>query len=166
MSEPVFEPRIVGFFCNWCSYRAADLAGSARLKHAPNMRIIRVMCSGRVDIEFILKALAGGADGVLVAGCHPGECHYVEQNYKTIRRVAMLKHALKPLGIDPNRVRLQWASAAEGPQVAAAIDEFVDELRELGPLNWTGQWAGRGEECREAVDKIAAEHKEAMEVMP
>ena len=94
MSDETFEPKIVGFLCNWCSYRAADLAGSARIKYPPNVRIIRVMCSGRVDPTFVFKALADGADGVMIAGCHPGECHYIEQNYKAMRRFAMLKHTL------------------------------------------------------------------------
>ena len=108
-----FEPKIVGFLCNWCSYRAADLAGISRIKHAPNVRIIRVMCSGRVDPTFILKALSLGADGVMVAGCHPGECHYLEQNYKAMRRFHMIKHTLAAMGLEDNRVRLIWASAAE-----------------------------------------------------
>ncbi len=112
MSE--FEPKIVGFLCNWCSYRAADLAGTARIKHAPNVRIVRVMCSGRVDPAFIFKALAQGADGVMVAGCHPGECHYIEQNYKAMRRFVMMQHALRAMGVEDERVQLVWASAAEG----------------------------------------------------
>ena len=100
MSDDTFEPKIVGFLCNWCSYRAADLAGSARIKHASNVRIIRVMCSGRVDPNFVLQALSQGADGVLIAGCHPGECHYINQNYKTMRRFIMLKHVLRQLGLE------------------------------------------------------------------
>ncbi len=139
MKETVsFEPRIVGFFCNWCSYRAADLAGSARIKYAPNVRVIRVMCSGRIDPAFVMKALAMGADGVLIAGCHPGECHYLEQNQKTMRRVELLKHTLVGLGVEPERVRLQWASASEGVQLAAAIDEFVAQLKALGPRQVAG----------------------------
>ncbi len=115
MTEPArFEPKIVGFLCNWCSYRAADLAGTARIKYAPNVRIIRIMCSGRVDPSFVLKAFALGADGVMIAGCHPGECHYLEQNYKTMRRFAMLRPTLRALGVEDARLRLQWASAAEG----------------------------------------------------
>ncbi len=158
-----FEPRIVGFLCNWCSYRAADLAGISRIKHAPNVRIIRVMCSGRVDPGFVLKALALGADGVMVAGCHPGECHYIEQNYKTIRRYGMLKHTLKALGLEDDRVRLIWASAAEGQQLAEAINRFVEDVRKLGPLNWPGNWSEDPEHLA-AVEKMAAEHAEAMEV--
>ncbi|OGO11803.1 MAG: methyl-viologen-reducing hydrogenase subunit delta, partial [Chloroflexi bacterium RBG_13_68_17] len=120
MSDEPFEPKIIGFLCNWCSYRAADLAGTSRLKYAPNVRSLRVMCSGRVDPTFVLKALSQGADGVMIAGCHPGECHYIEQNYKTMRRFAMLRHTLRALGIEDERVRLQWASAAEGTVLAAA----------------------------------------------
>ncbi len=162
MSE-AFEPRIVGFLCNWCSYRAADLAGISRIKHAPNVRIIRVMCSGRVDPSFVLKALALGADGVMVAGCHPGECHYIEQNYKTIRRYGMLKHTLKAFGLEDDRVRLIWASAAEGQQLAEAIDRFVQDVRRLGPLNWPRFW-NEDPARLAAVEKMAAEHAEAMEV--
>ena len=128
MSDEAFEPKIVGFLCNWCSYRAADLAGTARIKHAPNVRIIRVMCSGRVDPTFILKALSLGADGVMVAGCHPGECHYIEQNYKAMRRFHMIKHALRQMGMDEDRVRLVWASAAEGKQLAESVKKYLERI--------------------------------------
>jgi len=131
-----FEPLIVGFTCNWCSYRAADGAGMARIKYSPNVRLIRLMCSGRLDPMFVLKALAEGADGVLVSGCHPGDCHYVEQNYKAIRRFDLLKKVLAELGIEEGRVRLIWASAAEGLLLAKEIDKMVAEIRQLGPLNW------------------------------
>ena len=107
-----FEPVIIGFTCNWCSYRAADMAGTARMKYAPNVRLIRLMCSGRLDPAFILKAFAGGADAVLVSGCHPGDCHYVEQNYKALRRYQLLKRLLIQMGIEPGRLKLLWASAA------------------------------------------------------
>ncbi len=130
-----FEPKIVGFMCNWCSYRAADLAGSARIKYPPNVRIIRVMCSGRVDPSFVLKAFALGADGVMIAGCHPGDCHYVEQNDKTIRRHSMLRYFLEPMGIEPARLRLVWASAAEGQFLAESINRFVADVKKLGPLS-------------------------------
>ncbi len=158
-----FEPRIIGLFCNWCSYRAADLAGSSRRTYAPNVRIIRLMCSGRVDPAFVMKALSTGADGVLIAGCHPGECHYIEQNHKAMRRVALLKHTLKGLGVDPRRVRLLWASAAEGPQLAASIDQMVAEIKELGPLEWPTTW----EDSRatpEALDAFVLEHQAVQEV--
>lgn len=163
MSENTFEPKIVGFLCNWCSYRAADLAGTARIKHAPNVRIIRVMCSGRVDPAFVLKALAMGADGVMVAGCHPGECHYIEQNYKAMRRYAMIKHMLRQMGLEENRIRLIWASAAEGQQLAEAIDKFVTDVRVLGPLKWPADWNEDGHRLR-AIEEIVKEHEEAMEV--
>jgi F420-non-reducing hydrogenase iron-sulfur subunit len=135
MSES-YEPIIVGFLCNWCSYRAADLAGTSRLRYAPNMRPIRVMCSGRVEPEMVLKALADGADKVLIAGCHPGECHYIESNLKALRRHAMLQRLLMQFGIEPERVQLLWASASEGPQLAEAVNQLTAKLRELGPLQW------------------------------
>jgi len=131
-----FDPLIIGFTCNWCSYRAADMAGTARLKYPHNIRLIRLMCSGRLDPSFVLKALASGADGVMITGCHPGECHYLEQNYKAMRRVMLLKRTLEPFGINPQRVKLVWASAAEGVRLAKEISIFVDEIKQLGPLDW------------------------------
>jgi F420-non-reducing hydrogenase iron-sulfur subunit len=163
--ENKFEPKIVGFMCNWCSYRAADLAGSARIKHAPNVRIIRVMCSGRVDPQFVLKAFSMGADGVMMAGCHPGECHYIEQNYKAMRRYYMIQQTLKQLGVEENRFRLVWASAAEGQQLAEAVDRFVEDVRALGPLNWSDNWQESADR-QEALKAIVHEHEEAMEVLP
>jgi F420-non-reducing hydrogenase iron-sulfur subunit len=163
MSEEKFEPRIIAFLCNWCSYRAADLAGTARMKYEPNIRMLRVMCSGRVDPAFVLKALALGADGVMIAGCHPGECHYLEQNYKTMRRFAMLKHTLRAMGIEEERVRLQWASAAEGTVLANAINEMIEQVRALGPLNWRENFVEL-EDIESAVEKLVEEHAEAMEV--
>ena len=135
MSEK-FEPTIIGFTCNWCSYRAADLAGTARMKYAPNVRLVRMMCSGRLDPVFVLRALSSGADGVMITGCHPGECHYIEQNYKALRRYLLLRRVLKGLGIEPERVKLVWASAAEGARFASETTLFVEEIRKLGPLNW------------------------------
>ncbi|MCP4166674.1 MAG: hydrogenase iron-sulfur subunit [Chloroflexi bacterium] len=131
-----YEPVIVGFLCNWCSYRAADLAGTARLHYAPTMRPIRVMCSGRVDPQFILKALREGADGVMIAGCHPGECHYAEGNIKAHRRFILLQQMLKQLGVEEDRVQLVWASASEGLMLANAVDRMSEQLKELGPLRW------------------------------
>jgi F420-non-reducing hydrogenase iron-sulfur subunit len=163
MTEDRFEPKIIAFLCNWCSYRAADLAGTARVKYQPNVRMIRVMCSGRVDPTFVLKALAMGADGVMIAGCHPGECHYLEQNYKAMRRFSMLKHTLTVAGVEDERVRLQWASAAEGIQLAEAINTMVDDVRNLGPLNWQSRWSENGE-VDLAIERLAEEHAEAMEV--
>src|SRR5712692_7427870 len=124
-----WEPRIVAFFCNWCTYTAADLAGVSRTKYAPNARIIRVMCSGRIDPQFVLDAFAKGADGVLIGGCHPGDCHYIEGNYKTLRRVRLLKRMLKDMGIEEQRFRLEWISASEGDKVKAAINGMVEQVR-------------------------------------
>jgi F420-non-reducing hydrogenase iron-sulfur subunit len=134
-----FEPVIIGFTCNWCSYRAADMAGTSRLKYPPNVRLIRLMCSGRLDPTFVMKALASGADGVMITGCHPGECHYLEQNYKALRRVKLLKRTIEQMGISPDRVKLVWASAAEGVKLANEITKFVGEIKDLGPLNWPGR---------------------------
>ncbi len=134
--ENDFQPIIVGFLCNWCSYRAADLAGTARIHYAPTMRPIRVMCTARVEPEFVLKALREGADGVLIAGCHPGECHYVEGNIKALRRFTLLKALLRQFGIEEARVQLVWAAASEGKQLAEAVDRMTEELRALGPLRW------------------------------
>jgi F420-non-reducing hydrogenase iron-sulfur subunit len=131
-----FEPIIIGFTCNWCSYRAADMAGISRMKYAPNVRLIRLMCSGRLDPTFVLKAFADGADGVLVTGCHPGDCHYVEQNYKALRRFKLLQLTLTQLGVEPGRLKLIWASAAEGLILANEINQFTEQVRALGPLNW------------------------------
>jgi F420-non-reducing hydrogenase iron-sulfur subunit len=165
MSEQQFEPKIVGFMCNWCSYRAADLAGTARIKYSPNVRIIRVMCSGRVDPTFVMKSFALGADGVMMAGCHPGECHYIEQNYKAMRRFSMIQHTLTALGIEPQRFRLVWASAAEGQQLAEAVDQFIEDVRKLGPLNWRANWAEHDDRLA-AIAEIVHEHQEALEVLP
>jgi len=131
-----FEPVIIGFTCNWCSYRAADLAGTARTKYPPNIRLIRLMCSGRLDPTFVLKAFAEGADAVMVSGCHPGECHYIEQNYKALRRFQLLQRTIEALGIEPARLQLVWASAAEGVRLAGEIARVTEEVRALGPLNW------------------------------
>jgi len=131
-----FEPVIIGFTCNWCSYRAADLAGTGRMKYPANVRLVRLMCSGRLDPTFVMKALANGADGVLITGCHPGECHYLEQNYKALRRVKLLHRTIEQMGIDPARVKLVWASAAEGTKFANEVTKFVGEIKEMGSLNW------------------------------
>jgi len=136
-----FEPLIIGFTCNWCSYRAADLAGISRVKYAPNVRLMRLMCSGRLDPMFVLRAFANGADAVMVTGCHPGECHYQEQNYKALRRVTLLRKMLEQFGIEPERLRLVWASAAEGVRFAAEVTKLDEEVRALGPLNWQGMVA-------------------------
>jgi F420-non-reducing hydrogenase iron-sulfur subunit len=128
-----FEPRIVGFLCNWCSYAGADLAGTSRKKYPPNMRVIRVMCSGRVDERLILKAFVAGADGVLVCGCHPGDCHYQKGNLNTKRRITGLLPFLDAVGIGRDRLRLEWVSASEGPKMAETIKSFTQTIKELGP---------------------------------
>ncbi|MBS7604835.1 MAG: hydrogenase iron-sulfur subunit [Candidatus Bathyarchaeia archaeon] len=134
MSEEDFEPVIVGFLCNWCSYAGADLAGVSRIQYPPNIRVIRVMCSGRVDPVFILEAFKSGADGVLVAGCHlPSDCHYLAGNFKALRRVILLKRVLKEFGIEPERLWLEWISASEGDKFAKVVSEMVKEIKKLGP---------------------------------
>ncbi|MHA1229364.1 MAG: hydrogenase iron-sulfur subunit [Candidatus Helarchaeota archaeon] len=133
MMTEKFEPYILGIFCNWCSYAGADAAGTSRMQRPANLRIIRVMCSGRVDATFILKALEKGADGVLICGCHPGDCHYVEGNYKTERKVPIIQKLISQFGINPKRVKLQWISASEGVELTELVKEYVEEIRELGP---------------------------------
>jgi len=128
-----FKPRIVGFLCNWCSYAGADLAGVSRIQYPPTIRIVRVMCSGRIDPIFIIEAFRSGADGVLVAGCHPGDCHYLAGNYKAQRRVVMLKRLLEEFGLEPERLRLDWISASEGDRFAKVIRDMTGEIRKLGP---------------------------------
>jgi len=142
MTESEFEPKIVGFLCNWCSYAGADLAGVSRIQYPPNLRILRVMCSGRVDPVFILEAFRSGADGVLVAGCHPGDCHYLTGNYKAENRVLMLKRFLEQLGLESERLRLEWVSASEGERFAEIVKDMTEEVRKLGPspLRTEGQF--------------------------
>jgi F420-non-reducing hydrogenase iron-sulfur subunit len=129
-----FEPKILGILCNWCSYSGADLAGTSRKKYPANVRIMRVMCSGRVDPVFILKALESGADGVLVLGCHPGDCHYAAGNYKTMRRMEMLKKLTDQMGIESDRIRLDWVAASEGDNFAEIIKDMTEKIRKLGPF--------------------------------
>jgi len=129
-----FEPQVVGFLCHWCSYGAADAAGSSRKLHPANVKLIRVMCSGRVDSQFVLKAFAEGADGVMVLGCHPGDCHYHEGNHKALRRHHLLRPMLAQLGIDERRLVLDWVSMSEGDKFVDLCTRTVDTLRELGPL--------------------------------
>jgi len=129
-----FEPKIVGFLCNWCSYAGADLAGVSRIQYPPNIRIIRVMCSGRVDPIFILEAFKDGADGVLVAGCHlPSDCHYISGNYKAQARITLLREVLEDFGIEPERLRLEWVSASEGDRFATIVKEMVEQIKKIGP---------------------------------
>jgi len=128
-----FEPRIIGFFCNWCTYAGADLAGTSRIQYPPNIRVIRLMCSGALDPVYVIKALLEGADGVLIGGCHPGDCHYQSGNYKARRRVAILQSILKQMGFEPERVWLRWISASEGRYFADTVTKMVTKLKELGP---------------------------------
>ena len=132
-----FEPKIVAFLCRWCAYAGADLAGTSRLKYPPNVVPIRVPCSGRVEPSWVVDALREGADGVLIGGCHPGDCHYVSGNYKARRRVYLLKKILPELGIEPERVRLEWVSASEGKRFAQVVADFVAQLKKLGPISVT-----------------------------
>jgi F420-non-reducing hydrogenase iron-sulfur subunit len=134
-----FEPVIVGFCCNWCSYAGADLAGISRIQYPPNLRMIRVMCSGAVDPALIMEALRRGADGIFIGGCHPGDCHYMAGNYKTLRKITLLKSLLPQLGIESQRVRLEWVSAAEGQRFAQVVTDFIGEVKKLGPNPWKGK---------------------------
>lgn len=130
------RPVIVGFLCNWCSYRAADLAGTSRFGYPATLRDIRIMCTGRLDPTFVIKALREGADGVLVMGCHPGQCHYEEGNYKAMRRMALLRRTLAQLGVHPDRVQIAWASAAQGTHFTETVAAMTDVIARLGPLEW------------------------------
>jgi F420-non-reducing hydrogenase iron-sulfur subunit len=134
MSKDSFEPNIVAFLCNWCSYAGADLAGTSRLEYPANVKVIRVMCSGRVNPMFVVNALQEGADGVLIGGCHPGDCHYVQGNYFAKRRIAVLKKLLEHIGIDNRRVRMTWVSAAEGKKFADVIKEITEDIKKIGPM--------------------------------
>lgn len=138
MSE--FEPNIIAFVCNWCTYAAADLAGTSRTQYPPNVKIIRLMCSGAVDPLFIMKPLLEGVDGVLIGGCHPGDCHYVSGNYKARRRIMILKTILENMGFEPNRVWLRWISASEGKRFATIITDMVAELKKIGPNPLKKTW--------------------------
>ena len=129
-----FEPNIIGFLCNWCSYAGADLAGTSRIQYPPNLKVIRVMCSGRVNPIFVINALQQGADGVLIGGCHPGDCHYERGNYLARRRIGVLKKLLQYIGIDSRRVRMTWVSASEGKKFAEVVQEVTDDIRKLGPM--------------------------------
>ena len=136
-----FEPRIVAFLCNWCTYTGADLAGTSRLQYPPNVRIIRTMCSSAVDPVYVLKPLLEGADGVLIGGCHPGDCHYQTGNYKTRRRYVALQEILKTSGIDARRVWLRWISASDGQKFASTVTDMVTAMKELGPNPARENWA-------------------------
>jgi F420-non-reducing hydrogenase iron-sulfur subunit len=144
----MFEPRIVCFFCKWCTYAGADLAGTSRKQYPPNGVVVRVNCSGRIDPQHVLWAFREGADGVLIGGCHPGDCHYQDGNYKTMRRVSFLKKMLEDMGVDPARLHLEWISAAEGDKLVHVMGDFVDTVRDLGPLALTIAGGGRGGAAR------------------
>jgi F420-non-reducing hydrogenase iron-sulfur subunit len=135
-----FDPTIVAFLCNWCSYAGADLAGTSRVAYPPNVRVVRVMCSGRVDPLFVLRALSSGADGVLVAGCHPGDCHYHTGNYRARRRLTMLRELLASTGIAPERLWLRWVGASEGDLFAKTVEEMVADIKKLGPNPLAEAW--------------------------
>jgi len=152
VTEGLFEPRIVAFFCNWCTYTASDLAGTARMRYAPNTRVVRLMCSGRVDPQFVLAAFRQGADGVLIGGCHPGDCHYHEGNTKCLRRFELLRQLVQQFGIDSDRLRLEWISAAEGDKLRDVTNEMAEVLRRLGPLQL---------EATPSPDCVIAEQPEA-----
>ncbi len=136
--EKAWEPKLLVFCCNWCSYAGADLAGVSRLQMPPNFRTIRVMCSARVDPEFVMRAFQKGADGVLVAGCHPADCHYIGGNYRTRRRMALMKMLIQQFGFDPDRLRLEWVSAGEGEKFQKTIIEFTNTVKEMGPSPFKG----------------------------
>lgn len=132
-TNEIWTPKIVAFFCNWCTYTASDLAGVSRLRYAPSTRVVRVMCSGRIDPEFIMEAFAKGADGVLIGGCHPGDCHYAEGNYKCLRRFTLFQKYAEQMGIEKNRLRLEWISASEGKRLQEVVNEMTEQIRQLGP---------------------------------
>jgi F420-non-reducing hydrogenase iron-sulfur subunit len=158
-----WSPRIIAFFCNWCTYTAADLAGVSRMKYAPNIRTIRLMCSGRVDPQFVLDAFSKGADGVLIGGCHPNDCHYAEGNYKCLRRFRLLQRMLADMGIEEPRFRLEWISAAEGDKVKHVVNDMVEKLKTLGPLGLPQkfeEWDHEMEHFVHAVEKSQPASKE------
>jgi F420-non-reducing hydrogenase iron-sulfur subunit len=135
-----FEPKVVGFLCNWCTYTGADLAGTSRIQYPPHVRIIRVMCSGAVDPTYILKALLEGADGVFIGGCHPGDCHYLSGNYKARRKMVLMKSILETLDLEPKRLWFRWISASEGQKFADTMTEISDEMKKLGPNRLKEFW--------------------------
>jgi F420-non-reducing hydrogenase iron-sulfur subunit len=154
-----FEPRIVGFLCKWCTYSGADLAGTSRMKYPPNVIPIKVMCSGRVDPTFVLTAFARGADGVFIGGCHPGDCHYLEGNYKALGRYLILSRMLEQFGIEKERFQLAWISAAEAKRFVDVITKVTEDIRKLGPLKWPEMLKaveGESEELRQLEEMLAA----------
>jgi F420-non-reducing hydrogenase iron-sulfur subunit len=150
-----WEPKIVAFFCNWCTYLAADLAGTSRMKYAPNARVIRVMCSGRIDPQFVMEAFANGADGVLIGGCHFGDCHYQSGNHKALRRFRLLQRVMAGMGIEDDRLRLEWISAAEADKLRDVMNDMVARLVALGPLHLEVPPEGLGESLPDELAKVA-----------
>ncbi|PLX40236.1 MAG: hydrogenase iron-sulfur subunit [Deltaproteobacteria bacterium] len=145
MAEPAktnenFEPRIVAFLCHWCTYTGADLAGTTRQQYPPNVRVVHLMCSGAIDVVYVLKALMDGADGVLIGGCHPGDCHYQSGNFKARRRVSILNKVLEQFGIPRDRVWLRWISASEGRKFAETIREITATVKDMGPAEFKAEW--------------------------
>lgn len=138
-TQKEWEPKLIGFLCNWCSYAGADLAGSSRLKYPANMRIVKVPCSGRVNPQFVMKAFERGFDGVLVAGCHPGDCHYAKGNYYARRRLMMFQNLLEFMGIEPERFKFDWVSAAEGQKFAEVVSELTESVKKVGPFAGVGK---------------------------
>ena len=139
MSE--YEPKIIAFLCNWCTYAGADLAGTSRIQYPPNIKVIRVMCTGSIDPVYVMKPLLEGVDGVFIGGCHPGDCHYVSGNYKARRRITVLKSILRELGFEEERVKIRWVSASEGQRFADTIKEMVEDLKRLGPNPMQNCWS-------------------------
>lgn len=151
-----FEPIIVGFLCNWCSYEGADAAGRARQCYPPNLRVIRVMCSGRVDPQFVFQAFAQGADGVLILGCHPGDCHYKDGNRQALKRYTVIRSMLDALGIEQDRLHLDWISASEQEKFVQVVSEMTERVRRLGPLNaGNGPQGGADRPARAGADASA-----------
>lgn len=151
-----FEPKILGILCNWCSYAGADLAGTSRIKYPANIRIVRVMCSGRVEPTLILKAFQEGADGVLVSGCHPGDCHYVDGNVKTIRRMPLISRLLIQMGVEPDRFKQVWVSASEGEKFGKVVEQMVEDIKRIGPYQ-----KKKGDQLDQAAEEIGKSAKEA-----
>jgi len=152
MPVEVFEPIIIGFLCNWCSYGGADLAGVSRLQYPPNIRTVRTLCSATVSPAMILKAYQKGADGVFVGGCHIGDCHYNSGNYMTVKRITFMHKLMAFAGIDPERLCLKWVSSAEGPRFAQVITDFTEKVRELGPSPLRPSRRSRSAQLRNSVD--------------
>ncbi len=141
---PDFEPRIVGFLCNWCTYAGADLAGTSRMQYPTNMRAIRVMCSGSVEPSLVFEAFRDGADAVFIGGCHPGDCHYQSGNYKALKRAMILKRLMEQLGIEEERLKLEWISAAEGAKFAQVVHDYTERIWSLGPIAFRSKAEGNG----------------------